>query len=58
MHNDVDEKIQTKMGTDLEKLSFDTLKDKIYRLLAAKPRRRGVKWRDIMYFKHCTYVTN
>ena len=29
-----------------------------YDLLAAKPRRRGVKWRDIMHFKHCTYVTN
>ena len=27
-------------------------------VLAAKPRPRGVKWRDIMHFKHCTYVTN
>ena len=37
---------------------FSSLIHAIYDILAAKPRRRGVKWRDIMHFKHCTYVTN
>ena len=27
-------------------------------ILAAELRRRGVKWRDIMHYKQCTFVTN
>ena len=29
-----------------------------YELLAAKPRRRGVKWKDIIHYKQCIFVTN
>ena len=30
----------------------------LYDILAAEPRRRGVKLRDIMHYKQCTFVTN